>query len=221
MNKILLGMAAASALFFVSTANAGLKVMVDEITAGDTDAAVVIADGSALDGSALSGHITNTTSTANFNVVTSTAFGSELMTFPDVFDLAANVLSSGAGTLQVSLTETGLTGFDAAAMLGGGSLGGTGVFDLYLGDGNGEFEMSYLLTSGSYSEGVFSIETNHRDFSTLIDGPFSLTLVNTLTADDAGDYFSTDIKVVPEPSILALFGAGLFGLGLARRRMKK
>ena len=139
MNKILLGIATASAMFFATTASATLLVKVDEITAGDVDAAVIIADGSALDGSATVGLITNETNTANFSVVTSTAFGTELLAFPDIFDLASNVVSSGAGVLQVSLTETGLLGFDAAGLTGGGSIaaGGAGDFDLYVGSTNG------------------------------------------------------------------------------------
>ena len=36
-----------------------------------------------------------------------------------------------------------------------------------------------------------------------------------------GDSHSNGSKPVPEPSIIALFGLGLFGLGLARRRIRK
>ncbi len=130
-------------------------------------------------------------------------------------------VSSGAGDLILMLTQTDMPKLQSRY---GGSLGGTTdgniSFELFMDDTNTAFGTSTLLySSQTYNQGGFS-----DNFGGGIDAlnPYSMTLVVTIshTGSRQVTSFGYDVKI-PEPATLALFGAGLLGLGFTSRRRKQ
>ena len=218
MNKILLGMAAAAALFTASSANALIKMSID-----DGSGAVVITDDGALDSNALTGVIEAIYSSPDWTFETEIGVGSAQLSYPGIMDLTVVGQTNKATTLTIMLTETGLSGFGSSVLSSGGNLDGTINAGLWMDAGNNEFAMTTSLGSGSASaSNPYAFSGLDTSFATDPNSPFSLTMQVVLTADGTGKFFSTDTQAnVPEPSVIALFGAGLIGIGLVRRRMKK
>jgi hypothetical protein len=135
----------------------------------------------------------------------------------DMLDLISLNVSGGAGTIYVRLTGAG---FDGEKGLYRTAFGGTttGLVNAqsWADDTNTEFGQGILLSdSGDISTLGFSRVDSG---SISLTGPYSLSIFAAIT-HDAGDITSFDYFVsVPEPGTLALFGIGLFGLGLAKRR---
>lgn len=157
----------------------------------------------------------------NFNVVTGLA--APAIGTPQVYGLHLNSVNAGGGmgTLTIMITDTNVTKLNAPFITSlGGTTGGTTSFATYLSASNTEFGLDTLLsTSGSYS-GAFS-DTESGYINGLI-GPYSTTLVGMITHDQAWDISSFDYEVkVPEPMTLALFGAGLIGMGFVGRRKRQ
>lgn len=157
----------------------------------------------------------------NFNVATGLA--NPAIGTPQVYGLHLNSVNAGGGTgtLTIMITDTNLTKLNAPFVTSlGGTTGGISSFAAYMSASNTAFALDTLLsTSGSYS-GAFSDSK-----SGYIDGllaPYSTTLVGMITHDQAWDISSFDYEIkVPEPMTLALFGAGLVGLGFIGRRKRQ
>lgn len=157
----------------------------------------------------------------NFNVVTGLA--NPAIGTPEVYGLHLNSVNAGGGTgtLTVMITDTNLTKFNAPFMTSlGGVTGGHASFATYMSASNTEFSLDTLLsTSGNYS-GAFS-DTDSGNINGLIS-PYSWTMVANITHDQKWNISSFDYEVkVPEPMTLALFGAGLIGMGLIGRRKRQ
>jgi PEP-CTERM motif len=126
--------------------------------------------------------------------------------------LSGNSTTNAPGTLTITLKQDGLEGSPSnwIAWLGG-TTDGTIDFSLLLND---VVVADYYASTGAF----------HDSGSGQIDvlGPYSLTLVATITHDHAGDMSSFDYHVkVPEPSTLALLGSGLLLTGWAGRRRSR
>ncbi len=222
MNKLLLGCAA---MLIATSSIADLKLRITDSTDGSTpvtiDDAVFVGFPTTADFNGDLGQISYTIDTAavDFTVVAGT--GSESLLFPQVMDLAVAGSFDADATLTVELTETNLSGFGSAYLDAGltSLASATGVsYELWVGTGNSAFQQSSLVATVG-SEGVSQTGV----FKNLLANPnqnFSLTLIATFDGKQ-GEFYSTDTLVIPEPSVIALFGAGLLGLGMARRRMKK
>lgn len=82
--------------------------------------------------------------------------------------------------------------------------------------------LNISIVAGNYALGL-STDMNSGPFASAIgsgDSGFGSSLVqnNTLRAEHMAFSIEGTSAMVPEPSIIALFAAGLFGLGLVRRR---
>ncbi len=138
------------------------------------------------------------------------------------FDLNfGSFTSTGANPLTIKLSETGFTsgpaGFDMTA--GGIITNGNLTIQAFWDSGNGLFAttnsiltLGPLSTAGAYNSDISGFGGN--------TGPYSLTLVATLTGKSSAD---ADLSgsPVPIPPAIWLLGSGLFGMIGIRRRFKK
>jgi len=154
-----------------------------------------------------------------FNINVSTALAAPgAQSFPSLMDL--NSINVGIGNLVIEATKTfaGLPAINDLLATIGGTLGSSGSASLLyeiLIDG---VEVTEIAAAGS-NAAPFS----DSDFAAFAeDGEYDLTLRITLNHTGSG-FITTSFDaaaqtVVPEPAALALFGAGLLGLGVVRRR---
>ncbi len=216
---------------FAATMTLGLSL--SPIANAAPTLSINIFDGATLIGSAMNvagGFASATANDANFGVVQASVTGAPLLTSPDMANQSLQV-TTGNGftnptTLHVMITQQGLTGFPAGNLANTftgntlASLGNYSSFTVrnYYDVTNAAFGTGTLMASASYS-GVGSFSTGPTVFSATPGALFSETTVYSITFTGPASSVSgsAQIVAVPEPTAMTLFGAGLLGLGIARR----
>jgi len=139
---------------------------------------------------------------------------------------SVNVTTALAGSLQISLTDTGF-GFGSSSIdqilltnIISGVTDGTITSQGYLDFGNNEFGIggptTGLITNGP---GAFSGSSGINISSPFSSSPFSLTEIITITHSAAGQITSFDKELtasVPEPDTLLLIGLGFIVISYRR-----
>lgn len=219
----------ASALAVSSPANANLVISLDD-GAGNS---IVVGDGGGSDLNGVDGGVTWVGGLGVWSINVSTGISDPALgtkALPNLDLNSVNNSSSAAGsTMTVMITDTDFTTkmigevisllLDASA-----TTDGTIAFDLYIDDGNAEFGMTQLLASAGPFVGPGAFADSVTGFGTATD-LYAITLVVTIdhNGSNTGEVTSFDAEItrVPEPTTLAIFGAGLIMLGGLVRKRKR
>jgi hypothetical protein len=204
------------AISFATGAQASFVLTLDDPTTGGTD--VMITDGGAGDANPVTGAITYIGSVGVFDVNVTTGT-SKPVQGPGVMDLnSIDVSSSTGGTLNIGLTDTDFTGTATSYSANyGGTTTSTVSFDFLYDASNTEFGGSSFASAGPLTGSSFS---GSGSYAIPAANPYSLTILASIThaSGNQSTSFDAELRPVPLPAALWLFGSGLLGLASCVRR---
>jgi hypothetical protein len=216
MNKILLGMAAASAMVFASSAMAIPTILVGFDSDNDNTFETIVADNATGDVAVGVGSIV--AAIDSFSKINAGSF------VENPFSMHMSITHTGAGTRTYATTVVGLTLADISSAVFDASNGTGSITDVYetwgyFDSGDIQFGKENLIgTSGPQGLG-FTFDSSQYLITDTDE--FSLTLITKITTTNATPAMVGSRIQVSEPSVLALFGLGLIGLGGVASRRKK
>lgn len=189
----------------------------------DTADTITIGDGLVGDVNAATGAVTFVGPVGLWNINVTAGLSKPILGSPEsplLHLTSMNMTSSGLpGSITIELTDTDFTVQDQARVLAGigGMAEGNVTFRTFFDETNTAFGQGTELTSQSFSSGPFS---GSAGTSLTALGLYSLTMLVTISHDGQpwqASSFDATIHV-PEPSTIALLGAGLLVIGFAARR---
>jgi hypothetical protein len=131
---------------------------------------------------------------------------------------AQNVVGGGGATIYFYASDTDFIGITPLQMVFNAAAGTTATAEVYGGSSNANLDLGTVLASS----GPVVPPTGDIFLATPVVGlganPYSLTVGVSTSAPDVA---SGDLKLVPEPATIALFGIGLFGVGVMARRRRQ
>jgi hypothetical protein len=221
--KIVKSLAAVGAATFLSLASlsshSAVTLLLDDLSTAGVD--VTVTDNGAGDFLGLADAITYVGSAGSFNINVTTGLGDA--NTPALFGLDLNSINTslGAGTLRITLIETGYSLSGSTTFTGeiGGTTTGSIAWQMFVDDNNvGGYGVGSSVMSGVGGPGAFS---DSGSASLSVTDPFAMTLAVDITHGVRGGTSSFDFAgSIPEPSTLALVGFALLGLGTTRRSRK-
>jgi hypothetical protein len=147
-------------------------------------------------------------------IETNTSMAGIFSVAPDIFSLTTSATQAigASDTLTVTATATGFTNLGTMA----------GTFASI--SGNNIVNIDYSIDGGTnwLSLANYNVSTGdtalYAEFGAAPLGDYDLRIEQIFTQGDSGALATVS---VPEPSIVALFGLGLVGMGVATRRKQK
>lgn len=122
-----------------------------------------------------------------------------------------DIAAGNGGALVITAIDYGFTDYgNLTAIATGQQVGGTVNTTASVNFGAGWVEI------GSFDIGALTSESSYLSQTAV--APYDLKIVTSITLAVGGSTFLDTTINVPEPSVIALFGLGLIGIGFAGRR---